>query len=72
MWFAMLLAGATSAHSRGRGNPAFAKSRRLGIWQSLGPRVRGDERIFCYARWFPIDLQVVNPGKGYLDVEQTK
>jgi hypothetical protein len=24
------------------------------------------------AQWFPIDLQVVNPGKGYLDVEATK
>jgi hypothetical protein len=32
------------AHSRGRGNPDFAKNSGLSLGQSLGPRVRGDER----------------------------
>ena len=31
------------AHSRGRGNPAFAKSTGLCVGKVLGPRFRGDE-----------------------------
>ena len=36
---------ATSAHSRGRGNPDFAKLHGRSMGQRLGPRVRGDERV---------------------------
>ena len=61
----------TSAHSRGRGNPDFAKSHGLRIGQRLGPRVRGDERVERRVPLIGCDgtqppLSLVRPRRKYL------